>query len=277
MSKIILLTGASGFLGSYVLKVLIKKKIKVRIITRKNKSFLFEDLENLESLVYSEDIFNESYDWWVNVFSNIDICIHMAWYVEHSDYLTSLKNFDCLNGTIIAGRAAREAGIRKFVGIGTCFEYDLSENKPLQINDRLKPETIYAACKVSAFNILNNLFKNRSTLFSWHRVFYIFGEGENKKKLFSYIKENLSKGLTVYLSNPDALRDFISVNEAAEMIVDSSLSDQEGPENICSGNPMTVKEFSEGVADLFGSRNLLFFDNSGNKKDFNPYSVVGKK
>jgi nucleoside-diphosphate-sugar epimerase len=277
MSKTVLLTGASGFLGQYVLRALSARDIKVRIITRKNKAFLFEGSETVESVIYSDDLFTEPYEWWIKAFYDIDICIHMAWYVEHNDYLTSLKNMNCLIGTLCAGKAAAEVGIKKFIGIGTCLEYNLLGNEPLAVDSPLKPETLYAASKVASFNILDSYLKATSTKFSWHRLFYIFGEGENDKKLFSYINKNLSKGIAVNLFNPDFVRDFIHAKEAAKMIVDLSLSNQEGPANICSGIPLTVRGFAENIADLYARRDLLLFGDHKKTTGFNPSFVVGKK
>ena len=277
MSKTVLLTGASGFLGQYVLSALSERDIVVRIIARKNKASLFENLDNVESVIYSDDLFNEPYEWWIKAFDGIDICIHMAWYVDHDDYLTSLKNIDCLMGTIFAGKAAAEVGLKKFIGIGTCFEYDLSGSEPLPIDAALKPETLYAASKVASFNILNTYLKATLTKFSWCRLFYIYGEGENDRKLFSYINKNLSKGIAVNLSNPDVIRDFIHAKEAAKMIVDLSLSNQEGPVNICSGEPMTVRDFAENIADMYARKDLILFSDHKKTSVFNPSYVVGKK
>ncbi len=40
-------------------------------------------------------------------------------------YLQSPKNLDCLAGTLRLAEGAVEARVRRVVGIGTCFEYDL--------------------------------------------------------------------------------------------------------------------------------------------------------
>jgi dTDP-6-deoxy-L-talose 4-dehydrogenase (NAD+) len=58
------------------------------------------------------------------------------------------------------------------------------------------------------------------------------------------------------------------------MIVDVALSDRQGPVNICSGVPITVRQLAEQIADQYGRRDLLKF---GARPDnlFDPPCVVG--
>ena len=43
------------------------------------------------------------------------------------------------------------------------------------------------------------------------------------------------------------------------MIVDTALGHVQGPVNICSGVPVTVRELAERIADDYGRRDLLRF------------------
>ena len=60
------------------------------------------------------------------------------------------------------------------------------------------------------------------------------------------------------------------------MIVESALSKKQGPVNICSGVPITVRQLAEQIADEYGRRDLLKF---GVRPDnlFDPVYVVGVK
>jgi dTDP-6-deoxy-L-talose 4-dehydrogenase (NAD+) len=63
----------------------------------------------------------------------------------------------------------------------------------------------------------------------------------------------------VELSSGTQIRDYLDVYEAAQMVADVALGQQEGPVNICSGRPVTVREVAERIADEFGRRDLLRF------------------
>ena len=90
--------------------------------------------------------------------------IHVAWYVEPGKYLDSPKNLDCLIGTLALAKGAVNANVSRFVGIGTCFEYDLKEGY-LSTDTPLRPLTPYAAAKASAFITLSLSVPSFSLLF----------------------------------------------------------------------------------------------------------------
>ncbi len=70
--------------------------------------------------------FAESVEWWKHQCADIDMIIHVAWYAEPGKYLDSTQNMDCLIGSLNLAKAAMLAGVKRFVGVGTCFEYDLT-------------------------------------------------------------------------------------------------------------------------------------------------------
>ena len=126
MSKKFLLTGATGFVGRQILKNLLDKRYEVRVVVRKNKEIFFKDKNFKIEIITTNDLFQESVEWWEKQCKGIETIIHAAWYVEPGKYLKSLKNIDCLIGSLNLARGAIQAGVKRFVGIGTCFEYDLN-------------------------------------------------------------------------------------------------------------------------------------------------------
>lgn len=264
--KRVLLTGASGFVGAQLLTQLLERDLQVTAIVR-NKNI--KPTEQL-TLIETSDLFSESFDWWKEKLQGIDLIIHAAWYAEPGKYLTSALNLDCLQGTLTMCKASNAVGVARFVGIGTCFEYDL-EGGILSVETPLKPITPYASAKAAAFMSLTNLFDGE---FLWCRLFYLYGEGENEKRLVPYLHKQLRAGAVVELTSGKQIRDFLDVKVAAQMICQSALSGQVGPVNICSGQPITVRALAESIADQYGSRDLLKF---GAREDnlVDPPQVVG--
>ncbi|HZP70794.1 MAG TPA: NAD(P)-dependent oxidoreductase [Pseudolabrys sp.] len=256
--RLVLLTGAAGFVGRQVLRVLGERGCRVRAVVRQaNRQEMAREGE-VESVVASSDIFAESSAWWEARCRDVDTAIHAAWYAEPAKYLHSPKNAECLAGTLRFAEGAVEAGLRRFVGIGTCFEYDLSAGR-LSIDTPLKPSTPYAQAKVEAFNRLSAMLPSHGVEFAWCRLFYLYGEGEDPRRLVSYLRAKLQAGEPAELSSGVQVRDFLDVREAARMIVDAALGPATGPINICSGRPVTVREVAERIADEFGRRDLLRF------------------
>ena len=257
-APLILLTGAAGFVGRQVLRALGERGCRVRPVVRAGKQETLARDAAIETIVASPDIFGESAAWWARTCSGADTVIHAAWYAEPGQYLQSPKNQECLSGTLRLAEGAVRAKVRRFVGVGTCFEYDLNAGQ-LSVETPLRPSTPYAQAKVDAFNALSAALPRQGVAFAWCRLFYLYGEGEDSRRLVSYVRGRLQAGEPAELSSGSQVRDFLDVREAARMIVDVALGSQEGPVNICSGKAVTVRELAERIADEFGRRDLLRF------------------
>ena len=273
MTRRVLITGATGFVGRQVLKNVVEQKFYVTLVVRNRKLENFKEIPSVDTVITTNDLFAESTAWWANAFQGVDTVIHVAWDVEPGKYLESSKNIDCLQGTLAMAQGAVIAGVRRFIGIGTCFEYDLSY-RSLSIQTPLKPLTPYAGAKTAAFTALSNWLPPQGVEFVWCRLFYLYGEGEDERRLVPYLRSKLAAGEKVELSSGTQIRDFLDVSVAGSLIADIALGTLQGPINICSGIPITVKKLAENIADEYGRRDLLNF--SSRKEDFfNPPIVLG--
>lgn len=262
-----LITGGTGFLGRQIVAAALARRQRVRLVSRKPPP---EGVEH----VHTDDLFAESDDWWAAALKDVDIVVHAAWYAEPGKCLTSPRNLECLRGTLVLARACAASGARRFVGVGTCFEYDL-EPGVLDIRTPLRPATLYAASKASAFLTLQSYFSATEVSFAWARPFYLFGAGEDPRRLFPYVHQQLAAGRPAELTKGTQVRDYLDVAEAGRMICDLATGAVHGPVNICSGVPVTVRAMAERIADQYGRRDLLRFGaRSENVTD--PPFVVGR-
>ena len=254
----VFLTGATGFVGRHILKELETRGMRCIVAARTGWESRIEVDAKLTKVIQTDDLFSENRDWWCENLRGADTAIHSAWFTKPGSYLTSERNLDCLAGTITMAKAANAVKLRRFVGLGTCIEYQ-SSDKPLSIESPLDPRTLYAAAKVATFLMLRELFAQSNVSFLWCRLFHPYGSGEHPDRLVPYLHKQLSKGSTVELTKGIQVKDFIEVSRAAELIVDGALSDVEGPANICLGEGKSVREHAEEIADIYGRRDLLKF------------------
>lgn len=255
----ILLTGATGFVGSHILEELIKSKLKTKIVVRESSIIKLDNVDLKDvNICFIDDLFSATDDEIDTILKDVKIIIHSAWYVEHGSYLTSTKNLECLSGTLNLARAASRNHITKFVGLGTCYEYDLSRGV-LTIDSPLNPNTLYGAAKVATYYSLREFFLLEGISFSWCRLFYLYGPRENPNRLVPSIRNSLTRGIPIKLTTGTQIRDYINVIDAAKMIVKISNSSSEGSFNISTGKGLSVRKLAETIADEYNRRDLLRF------------------
>lgn len=272
MRKVVLLTGATGFVGRQIISALLKADVDLRLVVRKgNESRLLG--AGIAEILYTADLFSERAEWWASVCKGVDTVIHSAWYTEPSLYMQSPKNLDCLVGTLQMAAGCVQAGVRRFVGVGTCSEYDVSEGY-LSTNTPLRPSTPYAGAKAAAYLALSTLLPQQGVEFAWGRLFYLYGEGEDARRFVPYLRAKLAAGEPAELSSGKQIRDYLNVRLAGEQIASLALSQTIGAINICSGKALTIRELAEQIADEYGRRDLLHF---GARPDnyYDPPCIVG--
>jgi nucleoside-diphosphate-sugar epimerase len=269
----VLITGANGFVGRQIIQSLDMEGIDLIPTVREGKENTVSNFKNVKKIITSKDLFAENESWWEAQCKDIDIVIHAAWFVETGKYQDSSKNIDCLIGSLRLAKGAIKAGVSRFLGLGTCAEYDQSQGA-LTIDTPLKPLTTYAAAKVSLFTTLSQWLPRENVSFAWIRLFYLYGEGEDKKRLVPYVRSQILQDDFVDLTSGKQVRDFMDVTEAGKKIAAISLTNQIGPINLCSGIPITVRQFVEKIANEYGRKDLLRF---GAREDnlFDPPFVVG--
>jgi dTDP-6-deoxy-L-talose 4-dehydrogenase (NAD+) len=116
----------------------------------------------------------------------------------------------------------------------------------------------------------------QSLEFVWCRLFYLYGEDEDARRLVPYLRARLANGEPAELTSGNQIRHFINVNEAGRLIALAALDSVQGLINICYGIPITVKQLAEEIADEHGQRDLLKF-NVRQENTIDPPCVVGIK
>lgn len=256
--RLVLLTGATGFVGRQVRRALAAQGVALRLVVRAGSEARLAPLAPNESVWPTPDMFAEDADWWAQACAGVDTVVHAAWYAEPGLYLQSPKNLDCLLGTLQLAKGAVRAGVRRFVGVGTCFEYDLTPGH-LSVDTPLKPLTPYAGTKAAAFLALSQVLPQEKLEFAWCRLFYLFGEGEDARRFVPYLRSRLSAGQAAELTTGEQVRDYLDVAEAGAQIAGHALGTLQGPVNVCSGQGMTIRALAERIGDEFGRRDLLLF------------------
>ncbi|OBJ24971.1 NAD-dependent epimerase/dehydratase family protein [Mycobacterium colombiense] len=267
------LTGATGFVGRKILRNLLERGCSVRVLVRDPAPLQDIRANDALEVVQTPDLFTETTGRLEELLEGSGTLVHAAWHVKPGHYASSL-NLACLSGTLNLAYAFAAVGGQRFVGIGTYAEYDPSTGL-LTTDTPLAPTNLYAACKVSAFQVLRYFLDTDGMSFAWCRIFNLSGDDADGPGLVPYLHRQLRAGEEVLLTGGDQVRDFLDVKEAAAMIVDVALGHQQGAVNICSGEGSTIRQVAERVADQYGRRDLLRFGARSENAFFDPPRVVG--
>ena len=232
----IAVTGATGFIGQHVINALKNTDAEIITVSRNNTADVMMDISNV------------TYE----VLGCPDVLIHLAWdglpnYKSLHHFETELpKQYAFLKSLI-------DAGLKKLVVTGTCFEYGM-QSGGLSVNHPIQPTNPYGYAKAALHQQLTFLQQNTPFQLSWTRLFYLYGVGQAPSSLYSQLKLAIQHGDKVFnMSGGEQLRDFLAVEQASEQIAQLALSNHNGTINICSGKPISVRRLVEnwrGSADI---------------------------
>jgi len=187
-----------------------------------------------------------------------ELCIHTAWYASAFDYLSARQNVALMGATLQLAMALADAGCRRFVGVGTCFEYDtnagyLSETTPLG------PKQLYSACKAGTWLALEQMARLTAMSVAWPRLFFVYGPFEPARRLVPSIIRSLLAGEEVRVTRGEQVRDFLQVEDAAAAILAIARSSVQGPINVGSGVPVTVRALVTRIGAAMDRQDLVKF------------------
>lgn len=235
------LTGASGFIGRYVLAELANEPVEVVVVTRE-KAKLSNVGSNIQ-IVELDLASSHSVDY--EMLHKPDVLIHLAW--EGLPNYNSLHHFeDELPRQYVFLKGLIETGLPALLVAGTCFEYGMQSGA---LSEQLTPlpNNPYGYAKDALRKQLEFLQRTHPFALMWARLFYIYGEGQAKNSLYPKLKEAVLHGDKVFnLSGGEQLRDYLPVKKAAAILVALALRQADiGVVNVCSGTPISVRTLVE--------------------------------
>jgi nucleoside-diphosphate-sugar epimerase len=241
----ILITGASGFVGRYVVNEIIDKGHEVIATSIEDNSFIKSKFSWYSKVQYISCNLDEEKKDFYNYFNRPDLLIHLSWgNLPNYKKLFHIEDNLPINYHFIKNLIKN--GLNEVVCIGTCFEYGML-NGCLKENIETKPSTVYSLAKDTLRKFLDELQNHYSFNFKWLRLFYPYGKGQNPNSLLSQLEKAIINQEKVFnMSGGEQLRDYLPIEKVAEYIAKVSLQNKySGVFNICSGQPVSVRSFVE--------------------------------
>lgn len=244
MSNCVLVTGAGGYIGRFVVKELCDKGLDVIAADIRTDGI------DSRASVLNENIFNGS----ETIFKELgspDICIHMAWrdgFVHNSP-----AHMGDLSAHYVFIRNMIEGGLRHLAVMGSMHEVGYYEGV-IDENTPCNPISMYGIAKDALRRSTILLAKQNNVCLQWLRAFYIYGDDKRNNSIFSKLIIAAEQGKKTFpFTSGKNKYDFIHIEELAKQIAAAATQTEiDGIINCCTGKPISLGEKVESFIKEHG-------------------------
>ncbi len=182
-----------------------------------------------------------------------DVLIHLAAHTANVPYdtLEACLHWN-VNVPLQLTRRAIEAGIHRFIIAGSCFEFGTSalRYERLPPDAPLEPVASYPASKAAASVAFRSLAIEEGLQLAYLRIFQVYGEGEAETRFWPSLRKAALAGEDFPMTTGEQIRDFTSVQEVAERLLEAATELNLTPgqplfRNVGTGKPQSLRDFAE--------------------------------
>lgn len=243
----IVITGATGAIGTSLIKKAINENDEVLVITRReSKRNINIPKHPLVKIVYSslDQLKNIELKETYNVF------YHLAWDGTVGTERNNLhKQCDNIKYAIDAVNLAYKLGCKAFVGVGSQAEYG-RVNEPLSENTSVNPENGYGIAKLCAGKMTEIQAKSLGVRHVWVRVLSIYGVNDGSQSLVSSTINKAMQGETILCTKGEQVWDYLYSDDAAEaLFLLGKCENARGTYVLGSGRSRLLKEYIKDIRD----------------------------
>lgn len=252
----ILIAGANGFIGRYLVRELAEIGHEVITVVRKPVHVEGAHSNEIVDITDSENL--------CMAVANIapDIVVNAAARgVQYGD--RNIANMYAVNfhAAIDLLNAAAMVDVQRFIQLGSCFEYG-SYARDIRENFNLRPNSVYALSKAAASQAVLNLGPALGVDVTVLRLFSLWGVGEQSERLVPQIIKASRNQTSLSLTDGTQVRDYLHVEDAAQMLAALTVH----PDlpagcavNVASGKAISVRDFTLRIAGRLAAIDYLDF------------------
>lgn len=232
--KKVLVTGANGYIGRFVVKALLEQGCEVYA-----SDFAFDGVDE-RAIRVEEPIFGGAEDIFERV-GRPDACVHMAWrngFIHNDEsHILDLPSHYKFIKDMIAG------GLKQIAVMGTMHEVGYWEGA-IEEETPCNPKSNYGIAKNALRQATYLIPGIENVCVQWLRAYYILGDDLKNNSIFSRIVKLEKEGASTFpFTSGKNLYDFISVEMLAHQIAAAVCQEEvQGVINCCTGKPMSLAD-----------------------------------
>lgn len=251
--KRILVTGGQGFIGAHCIRPLIEQGYDVHASTRSRG-------RSADGYVcHQVDLMDGPAIEGLMAQLRPTHLLHLAWETTPGQFWTSPANVDWVKASAKLFETFVRYGGRRFVGTGSCAEYDWTYERLDETTTPCRAASPYGQAKNATRELLAEMARSKGISFAWGRIFFLYGPGEKRGRLVSDVISNLLAGTTIDTSTGAQVRDYMHVADVASGFVALMDSQAVGAVNIASGEPRPIKDILLMIGEKIGRSDLIRF------------------
>lgn len=214
--KNIIVTGATGCVGSAVVRRALAKGIYVTCIVHQG-SMRLSNLPSDDRVKIVECNLSDYKT--LQLDGEYDAFIHLSWEktfgASRDDAEVQARN---IQYTLDACHLAKRCGCKVFVGAGSQAEYgvqsvDLTPSLPCN------PESGYGIAKYAAGKLSAMLCKSLGIRQNWVRILSVYGPNDGENTLISYVMREFKAGRSPELTKCEQIWDYLYADDAGDAIL----------------------------------------------------------
>jgi nucleoside-diphosphate-sugar epimerase len=264
----ILVSGATGFIGSFLIKQLINDGHDVSILVRNYSSFtriadvkgklriIAVDYKNLEN--YKSEILE----------NNPELFFHLGWFgVENTfhndDDMISIN----IRTSMSLCKIILKSNIKSVIALGSQAEYG-PYTCVINENHSTNPTTLYGIAKLSVYNIFNYYLQTQGIRYVWLRLFSSYGPSDNPNWLIPYLINTLAENKSPALTKCEQIWDYIYIDDVISALVTCAFNNNaKGVYNLGSGIGYPLKMVITKIRDMINPAIQLNFGEISYRKN----------
>lgn len=244
----VMLTGASGFLGSYVLRRLVQggDADVLALLRDPESAWRAADVMARANVLRADLGDEDTYSRAVREFAPTHL-VHLAWEGVAGSSRNDRAQWRNLERTLRLLEHALDAGAAHFVGLGSQAEYGPCARR-IDESQATRPTTLYGAAKLATCILAERMCAAAGARFAWLRLFSSYGPMDNPDWMIPYLARALLRGERPQVTRAEQRWDYVYVEDAAGAVEAVARNPQaRGVFNLGSGTAPSLRDVIETI------------------------------